>query len=248
MLFSKPGEYEACGIFTIDHFFILIISIIGIILALRKSRKMNKEQIKSTIISTTILLWILEIIKIIFNFIIGNIKSPNNYIPLYFCSLILYAGLFSGFGKGKLKHVGDVFIETGGIVAGICFLIFPITSLTIYPVFHFISIQSFILHSCMVYLGLLVNIRKYVVIKKQDFKYYFALIVIISIIAYIFNCIFDSNLMFISKNYPGTPIETIYNLTGNAYTFVAIIAQATIPFYLILFIKKMLNTTVKQEK
>ena len=226
MLFSKPGEYEACGIFTADHFFLLIISIIGIIIALRKSRKMNKEQIKSTIISTTILLWILEIIKIIFN-------------SLYFCSLILYAGLFSGFGKGKLKHVGDVFIATGGIVAGVCFLLFPITSLTIYPVFHFISIQSFILHSCMVYLGLLVNIRKYVVIKKQDFKYYFALIVIISILAYIFNCIFDSNLMFISKNYPGTPIETIYNLTGNAYTFVAIIAQATIPFYLILFIKKL---------
>ena len=247
MLFSKPGEYEACGIYTIDHFILLIISIIGIVLALHKSRKMNIEQIKSTITCITIMLWIFETIKIIFNIAIGNIKSPNNYIPLYFCSLILYAGLFSSFGKekGKIKHVGDVFIATGGIVAGVCFLIFPITSLTIYPVFHYISIQSFILHSCMIYLGILVNIKRYVIIKKQDIRDHFILIVIISIIAYIFNCIFDTNLMFISENFPGTPIELIYNLTGILYTIVSILAQATIPFYLIYFIINILKKIKK---
>lgn len=247
MLFSKPGEYEACGIYTIDHFILLIISIIGIVLALHKSRKMNIEQIKSTITCITIMLWIFETIKIIFNIAIGNIKSPNNYIPLYFCSLILYAGLFSSFGKekGKIKHVGDVFIATGGIVAGVCFLIFPITSLTIYPVFHYISIQSFILHSCMIYLGILVNIKRYVIIKKQDIRDHFILIVIISIIAYIFNCIFDTNLMFISENFPGTPIELIYNLTGKLYTIVSILAQATIPFYLIYFIINILKKIKK---
>ena len=247
MLFSKPGEYEACGIYTIDHFILLIISIIGIVLALHKSRKMNIEQIKSTITCITIMLWIFETIKIIFNIAIGNIKRPNNYIPLYFCSLILYAGLFSSFGKekGKIKHVGDVFIATGGIVAGVCFLIFPITSLTIYPVFHYISIQSFILHSCMIYLGILVNIKRYVIIKKQDIRDHFILIVIISIIAYIFNCIFDTNLMFISENFPGTPIELIYNLTGKLYTIVSILAQATIPFYLIYFIINILKKIKK---
>ena len=206
---------------------------------------MDKEQIKTTITCITIMLWIFETIKIIFNIVIGNIKSPNNYIPLYFCSLILYAGLFSSFGKGKIKHIGDVFIATGGTIAGICFLIFPITSLTIYPVFHYISIQSFILHSCMVYLGILVNIRRYIIIKKQDIKYYFLLIVIISIIAYIFNCIFNTNLMFISENFPGTPIEIIYNLTGKLYPIISIIAQATIPFYLIYFIINILKKTKK---
>lgn len=241
MLFAKPGEYEACGIFSIDHFLLLTISTIGIIIALRNSRKMNREQIKSTIMCITIMLWIFEAIKIIFNIAIGNIKNPNTYIPLYFCSLILYAGIFSSFGKGKIKHVGDVFIATGGIIAGTCFLIFPVTSLTAYPIFHFISLQSFILHSSMVYLGILVNIRRYVTIKKQDFKYYFLLIVIISIIAYAFNSIFDSNLMFISKNFPGTPIEMIYNLSGKLYPAIITLIQAIIPFYIIYFVIKILK-------
>ena len=244
MFFSKSNEFEACGMFSIGHLILLISTILLISVALYFSRNMNKEQIKKTIKCITIVMWVLEIIKIIFNIIIGNISNPNTYIPLYFCSLILYAGILSSFCKGKLKRVGDVFLSTGGIIAGICFLVYPSTSITIYPIFHYISLQSFILHGAMIYLGILMNIKNYIDLEMKDIKYYFILIVIISVIAYIFNLVFDSNLMFISKNFPGTIIELIYNNTGILFPFVMILIQATLPFLVIYFIK---NIILKQK-
>ena len=70
-------------------------------------------------------------------------------------------------------------------------------------------------------------------IDKKDIIYYAALIVTISAIAYIVNELCDSNLMFISQNYPGTFIEVIYNLSGKLFPLVMVAAQAVLPFYFI---------------
>ena len=237
MFLAKPGEYEACGMYTIGHLILLIITTIGVLVALKFTKNKNKKQIIKIIRNITIFLWVLEIIKIVFNLMVGNASNPNTYIPLYFCSMIIYAGILSGFCKGKLKHVGDVFLATGGMIAGIMFLLCPNTSLTTYPIFHYISIQSFILHGAMVYLGILVNIKNYIDVKGKDIIYYASLMLIISAIAFVFNIIFDSNLMFISKDFPGTPITILYNISGELFTTIMIVLQATAPFYIVYGVK-----------
>ena len=239
-LFSKLGEYHACGMFTIGHLILLSITITGIIIALHYTTHKKDKEVKNIIMYSTMFLWFLEIVKIIFNLCSGNANNPNTYIPLYFCSLILYAGLFSALAKGTLKRVGDIFLATGGIVAGVSFLLVPITSLTNYPMWHFISIQSFILHGIMVYIGLLINITHYVEYNKNDIKYYFGLIVFLGIIAYIVNLILGTNFMFISQNFPNTPMEIIYNCTGGFFPIVMTLGQAILPFYIIYFIKNKL--------
>lgn len=233
MLFKNAHEVTPCGMFSIEHFVLLAITTFCIVIALKYTKEMKKENVRKIIQKATIFLWLLEIIKIIFNIINYGFTAVNKYVPLYFCSLILYAGIFSGFCKGILKKVGDVFLSTGGIVGGIIFLISPLTSLTSYPAIHFISLHSFVLHGMMAYIGILMIITKYIKIEKTDIKYYFALIVGISIIAYIVNLICDSNLMFISQNYPGTFIEIIYNLTGRLFPIVMVLVQAIVPFYII---------------
>lgn len=241
MFFAKPGQYEPCGMFSIGHLILFVITITAVILLLKNTRKSSKDTVAKIIKIATIVLWILEIIKIVFNFAVGNAKNPNNYIPLYYCSLILYAGLLSGFAKGKLKKVGDVFIATGSIIGGLFFLCCPNTSLTMYPMFHYISIQSFVFHGTMLYLGILVNITKYVDFKIKDIKYYATLIMVISFISYIVNIILDTNFMFISKNFPGTPVEVVYNNTGKLFTFVMVLIQAIGPFYVVYLIKYLIN-------
>jgi len=116
MFFSKPGEYEPCGMFSVGHFILLVLALSIVGIALSNTKNISKEKVKEIIKKSTIVLWILEIIKIIFNFAIGNWKNPNNYIPLYYCSIILYAGLLSGWGKGALKKVGDVFVTIAAII------------------------------------------------------------------------------------------------------------------------------------
>ena len=54
----------------------------------------------------------------------------------------------------------------------------------------------------------------------------------------IVNKIFGSNLMFISQNFPGMPIEIIYNATGPLFTLVMSLGQMTLPFYMVYGIVK----------
>ena len=164
-------------------------------------------------------------------------------MPLYYCSLLLYAGLLSSLGKGILKKAGDGFLSTGAIVGGGIFILFPSTSLPSYPTFHLVSIHSFLYHGIMVYLGLLINFTNYIQLEKKDIIYYSSLVGIICVVAYAINNIFGSNLMFISENFSGTFIEIMYNLTGNLFSIIMILAQMILPFYfmygLINLIKKL---------
>ena len=95
----------------------------------------------------------------------------------------------------------------------------------------------------MVYLGILVNKTDYIKLEKNDIKYFIALVGILCIIALMFNSIFDSNLMFISKNFPNTPIALLYELTNGTILFsiMMILIQITLPFYVPYYIIKKLK-------
>lgn len=110
----------------------------------------------------------MEIITIIFNVKQNSFSAVNTYLPLYYCSVLLYAGVLSSFGKGTLKMVGDVSLATGSIVCGIIFIIYPSTSLPMYPAFHFLSIHSFLIHGVMIYLGILINKTRYIELEKKE--------------------------------------------------------------------------------
>ena len=237
MFFSKPGEYEPCGILTTGHLVLGITTIVAVLIALKHT--INKNQTKQIIKKCTIFVWICEVIIIAFKIAINGTKNLNEYVPLYYCSLLLYSGLLSSFGKGKLKRAGDVFLATGGIVGGIVFIFFPTTSLPSYPMLHLVSIHSFIFHGIMLYLGLLINITNYIELTSKDITYYSSLIGIICLLAYIVNKIFGSNLMFISRNFPGTFIEYIYNFMGRFFTPFMVLGQMFLPFYTIYGIVKL---------
>lgn len=242
MFFAKPGEYEPCGIFTTEHLILILMTIVGICISLKKTIHKSKEEVKEIIKNATIIIWILELVKIVYIFCIGKVQNINEYVPLYYCSLALYAGLMSSYGSGKIKRIGDVFLSTGGIIGGIIFIIFPTTSLPTYPIFHFLSIHSFIFHGIMVYLGLLMNIINYINIQIKDIWYFSGLIGVICAIAFVMNNLFDSNLMFISKDFPGTPLTILYHLTGKFFTPIMIIIQMTLPFLIVYGIIKLTKT------
>lgn len=247
MLFAYPGIYEPSGLFSIDHLKLIIITIVGIIIALNKTINKSKDEIKQIIKKCTIIVWFLEAIIITFKLITGGIRNINNYVPLYYCSLLLYAGGFASFAKGKIKRAGEVFLATGGIAGGILFIIFPSTSLTTYPMFHIVSLHSYLFHGIMVYLGILINATKYITLKALDIKYYASLVGCVCILAYIINLIFGSNLMFISGKLPVAPVEFLYDITGPFYTIVACIGQMTLPFFTTYGIIKFCNKKLEKK-
>ena len=67
MLFKNANEVIPCGLFSKEHFIMLAITVFCIIIALKYTKNMKKENVKKIIKKITIILWILEIIKIVFN-------------------------------------------------------------------------------------------------------------------------------------------------------------------------------------
>lgn len=246
MFFAKPNQYEPAGIFTTQHVILIILTIAGIYVALKRTVSKSKEDIKKIIKTLTIIVWILEFIKIGFKLYIGKMNDVNEYLPLYYCSLLLYAGLMSSFGKGKIKRMGDVFLATGGIIGGIVFIIMPTTSLPTYPMLHYLSLHSFLYHGIMVYIGLLMNATHYIELELKDIIYFSELIGGICMISLVINRIFDSNLMFISKDFPGTPLTILYHLTGKLFTPIMIVIQMTLPFLVVYSVQKEKKIKQKQ--
>lgn len=248
MFFSEPGKYTPCGMFSIGHFILIFITFFCIGIILNYTKKCSNEQVQIIIRKSTIVLWVLEIIKIAFNILVGNAKNPNNYIPLYYCSIILYAGIFSGFCKGVLKRVGDVFLSTGAVIGGLFFIICPNTSLPNYPLFHYISVQSFVFHGTMLFLGLLVIKHKYVNLNLNDITYYFWLILLMGTVSYIVNKLLGTNFMFISDNFPNTPVEYLYNWSGKLFTPIMILIQAIGPFYVMYGLIKLYQNKFRSKE
>lgn len=125
MFLSKPGEYAPCGTFNIRHLILLIGTLVLIMFAVKFTKIEKKEDVKLIIRRTTILMWALEIFKVLFVINSGQGFQVNKIVPLYYCSLLLYSGIFSSFGKGNLRRVGDVFLATGRNNCGSYFYCIP---------------------------------------------------------------------------------------------------------------------------
>ena len=149
MLFAAAGEYEPCGLFTIDHLKLIIITILGIIIALKKTAKKTKEEIKHIIKRCTITTWIFEILIISFKLGTGSIRDVNNYVPLYYCSLLLYAGALASYAKGKLQRIGKIFLAVGGIAGGLIFIIPTIITTIILILLELTRLSNFPRHGLL---------------------------------------------------------------------------------------------------
>lgn len=238
MFFCVQGEYPAGGLFSTGHYVLLILTVLLIAFALKKTLEYSYKKIRSIIKQLIILLTILEVIKIFFNFKIGNASNLMSWVPLYFCTICIYAGWLSCFTKGPLQHLGDVFLATGSLIGGICFLLYPSSSIMLYPTVHFLTIHSFFYHGAMVYIGILMNRSGLVVLQHSDLKEYAAYITVFCMGCWWLNNHYHTNFMFISDTFHGTMLDIPYRILGPFYTPVAIVVQAIVPYEVIMWFKK----------
>lgn len=238
MFFADEGKYPAAGIPSAGYFILIITTFYFIYRGLNATLQWSYAKIRKLMLWLISILWILEIVKICFRFYYGYRDQLNTWVPLYYCSITLFAGILSCFTTGIFQHIGDVFISIGGLIGGICFLLYPTTSLASFPAFHFLSVHSFLYHGCMTYLGILLNRSGLVNLTWKDLKYYMLYVCFFCIVALILNQMTGSNLMFISQPLEGTMYYVAYKILGPLYTPCMILIQMTIPFIVIMWFKK----------
>ena len=240
MFFSPPGAYPPAGLYKSGYFLLLGVTLLCIAAGLFATRRAGEKTVRRIVRVSVAVLWVLEVCKILFVVVLNGSRDPNQFVPLYYCTLTLYAGLFSAIGRGRWRRLGDVFLATGGLVGGLSFLACPNTSLPLYPAFHFISWHSFLLHGLMVFLALLLLFRLPLDLSLSDIVYPAALVTVLCVVAYTFNTVYDrttgratANLMFISKDFPGTPITLLYRVSGPLFPVAMWAIQSFCPFLIV---------------
>ena len=244
--FAPPDVHAPAGLFGASHLVLFTLAALLIWGACRASRRLDAHGVRRVIRAATLALWVSEGVKIAFVLLVVRTRNPNEYVPLYYCSITLYAGLFSSLSRGVWRRVGDAFLATGGLVGGAVFLCVPLTSLSRYPAWHFISLHSFFLHALMVYLGLLLFQSGVYRARAREMLYNGGLVSVTCAVALWFNARYDAlhpdaplaNLMFISKDFPGTPISLVYHLCGPLYSVVAWLGQAFLPFLAVYAVQR----------
>lgn len=203
---------------SFSQYIYLIISIILLIILLVFLRKLKKEKVNKIIKFTTIFLIIIYIVKTVWE-TIYDLKYDGSFntglLPFDSCSIIMLAGILSGFCKGKIKDYSSSWLATGGIVGGISNLLF-LNALKYYPFFTFGAVYSMLWHFLMVFIGLLIIVTNYVDINYKTIIKGFIFHLIISLIIIPIDFIYNFDFM-LYLNLGGVPIfENIAsNLTQN---------------------------------
>ena len=204
------------------QYFYMIISIILLIILLISLKKISKEKVLKIIKVISIFLISFYIIKTTWESI-HDIKYNGSFnlylLPFDSCSIIMLAGIISGFSKGKIKEYSDSWIATGSIVGGISTMLY-LNAFKYYPFLSFGAFYSMIWHFLMVFLGLLLIVTNYVPIKYntviKGFIFHFVISIFIIMIDFIFN--FD---FMMYKSLGGIPIfeDIATKFTSNGLEF-----------------------------
>lgn len=241
--FWAPRDvYQHCGMLTSRHIVLLFICMIVLSVLLFLTRKITNKQINKLTKILAVVITILEGIKIYFNFYWGY-TWINTWLPISYCSIFIYALWLSGYGKGKWKAMGEAFIAGVSIIAGATYLIFPSTSLTVYPVWHYLCMYSMTFHTLMVYMGIIYLFKLGIKLEKNRFRSFAKIYLFFATIAIILNTVFDSNLMLLKKPFK-IPVPFLHELFASApwlYTIVVFLVYLYVPYYITVYMNRVIK-------
>ncbi len=173
-----PGAKELAGtLFTPLHIVFAVVVLIAIItLGLVLSKKSEK-----TIRTAFTFIWaaalILEVVKIIWETFSGASVSFEwgGVLPLYPCSIFMYAMPFAIFGKGWVRYMGCGYVCSLGLLGGAINFIYPANILNNYSCISFSGFHTFFYHGAIVFCALVMLKSGYHSYKKAT-RFYHLLI------------------------------------------------------------------------
>ena len=201
-----------------------------IALALWLSRRWTKQTVQRMHRGIAVGVAVMEIAKISIRVYKG--QGPDDWMPLYFCSLFLFA-VWLALSKPKvLKTAGYAFMTMGGVAAAIFFIFYPTTSLNLFPIWHPASIHSFVYHWIMLYLGLLVLLKGLYVPRPHHALHYGVFVLAACFAAYFFNEWLGCNCMFLHSAFGLAFLEGILARSHAVYIVIVSLAQSVGLFWL----------------
>ena len=241
LLYSKKkffydffSESQIPGLFSPEHFIYIAIVLSLLAILIYYSRNITERQYELLHKWLTIVITVLEIIKI--GILIYKEAQYDDYIPFYFCGLFIFALWFSSSKIPFLRNTGFAYITMGSILAGLFFTFYPSTSLMLYPVWHPATIHAAFYHTAMVYFGVVTLISRKYTPHKHHAKYYFVFVSIFCVISLVLNKYLGTNCMFLRHPFGLPLLSEIQQWYPPAYVILAWFGQSVALYWVIFWI------------
>ncbi len=160
--FLPPADQLPGTMFTPLHFiFAAIVLAIVIVAAIVLAK--NKTAIKPVFIVVWAMMVILEFTKIVWESTTGKTVGIEwtGILPLYPCSLYMYAMPFAIWGKGKVQKAACGYVCTVGLLGGCINFFYPMTVLPTYSCISFAGMHTFVYHGAMLFTCLVMLLSGY---------------------------------------------------------------------------------------
>ena len=254
----EAAGVEACGMFSTTHIVVTLVCLALVFLCVYLSRGLSEERLRRIVLYIAILVTVLEGCKIAFNWAHGGF-TPNHWLPLTFCSFSTYAYWSIAFGGERLREAAKGFICGGGIVAGLTFLVIPMTSVATYPMLHLLSCYSMLYHSLMMYVGLTFLLNGYFRFTMEGYRNFLlftlpacVLALVVNLVYGLFDDITLCNMMFLSDPHLLDELIPFIGLVHRnipaLYTLGVLAVYLTIPFLLPYGVARVVYALQKRKK
>lgn len=245
--FARRGVYPPAGLFSAGHFIMFCCCLVALFALCYLTMKKKIEKPYIVIRITGVIVLVLEIAKTYWGLSAGRYKDWYEYLPIWFCSLFILFSLLAGFGKGKVRQLGLVFLYYGGLIGGCTYLVSPTTSLGRYPFWHFITFHSMLYHTLMIFVSIYVIYYKLIEPSLKDMKSYVWIVIVTCALAYVVNENMGTNYMFLAKPANNNALlQFALSITGPLYPVALTLVQAFGSFFFALALYQIYKKIAKK--
>ena len=214
------------GRFSTEHILTLIAAAAIIILLVYWFSKSTDKGRKRFLTVIPLLMVVMECFKDSFLAVSGHFGV--GYLPLHLCSLgvfifLLYLASKTDKWKSVFSEIALTLILPGSIAA----LLFPDWA-HLYPVFNFMNLYGYAWHTLLVVYPLLMMKNGDSDLSIRHFHYDCLFLLVVVPPVYLFDKRFDCNYMFVNRPPKGTPLELVYNITGDTWYLLGYVVFAVL--------------------
>ncbi len=226
--YDRFTEADIAGMFNLTHLLYGIAFFSVLALLLYFSRHMTETAVRRVHFWIAVGVTVMEVFKIAIR--VYKEQSLDSWIPLYFCSLFLFA-VWLPFTKVKwLSYAGYAYMTLGGVPAAILFTCYPSTSLALFPIWHPAVFHSGIFHLAMIYLGILLLWKQVYTPRLFHILPYFLFITAFVVPSLILNAKYGTNCLFLRHAYKLPVLEWMFAISPTFYTVCAFLAQSVLVY------------------
>ena len=159
-----PNASEIPGtLFTPLHLAFAGVVLFAVIFFAFLLSKKSEKTVKTVFLIGWAFLTVLEIVKIIWETCTakGNAFEWGGVLPLYPCSIFMYAMPLVIWGRGKIRYMGCGYVCTLGLLGAAINFIYPANVLSNYSCISFAGFHTFFYHGFMLFCALTMIISGY---------------------------------------------------------------------------------------